>query len=33
VLWLESGRVKAMGAHDVLWRDKDYRAVFGGAES
>lgn len=29
VIWLENGRVRACDAHDVLWRDPDYRAVFG----
>ena len=29
VLWLEGGRVRRYAPHDVLWRDPDYRAVFG----
>ncbi|MGW5849086.1 ATP-binding cassette domain-containing protein [Streptomyces sp. NPDC055254] len=29
VVWLEDGRVRAVGPHDELWRrDPDYRAVF-----
>ncbi|MFE9480053.1 ATP-binding cassette domain-containing protein [Streptomyces spororaveus] len=33
VVWLDAGRVRATGAHTELWRDPDYRAVFGeGAE-
>ncbi|MFI6732619.1 ABC transporter ATP-binding protein [Nonomuraea sp. NPDC050451] len=31
VVWLEGGRVRARGPHDVLWRDPAYRAVFQGA--
>jgi ATP-binding cassette subfamily B protein len=31
VVWLESGRVRAVGPHDVLWREPEYQAVFGGA--
>jgi ATP-binding cassette subfamily B protein len=29
VVWLENGRVRAVGAHEELWRDDDYRGVFG----
>ena len=29
VVWLESGRVRAVGRHDELWRRPEYRAVFG----
>ncbi|MER7972002.1 ABC transporter ATP-binding protein [Streptomyces sp. NPDC096080] len=29
VAWLEGGRVRAVAPHEVLWRDPDYRAVFG----
>ncbi|MEU2733169.1 ABC transporter ATP-binding protein [Streptomyces griseoviridis] len=29
VAWLEEGRVRAVGPHEVLWRDPEYRAVFG----
>ncbi|MFF8387806.1 ATP-binding cassette domain-containing protein [Streptomyces kanasensis] len=28
VVWLEEGRVRAVGAHAALWRDPEYRAVF-----
>ncbi|MFI7467146.1 ABC transporter ATP-binding protein [Nonomuraea sp. NPDC049646] len=28
VVWLEEGRVRAAGPHEVLWRDPAYRAVF-----
>jgi ATP-binding cassette subfamily B protein len=28
VVWLDEGRVRAVGTHDVLWRDPAYRAVF-----
>jgi ATP-binding cassette subfamily B protein len=31
VVWLESGRVRAVGRHDELWRRPAYRAVFGTA--
>ncbi|MYS54633.1 ABC transporter ATP-binding protein, partial [Streptomyces sp. SID6013] len=29
VLWLERGRLRAVGTHRDLWRTADYRAVFG----
>jgi len=29
VVWLESGRLRAVGPHEVLWTDADYREVFG----
>lgn len=29
VVWLEAGRVRAIGRHAALWRDPDYRGVFG----
>jgi ATP-binding cassette subfamily B protein len=29
VVWLDEGRVRAMGPHDVLWADEKYREVFG----
>jgi ATP-binding cassette, subfamily B, bacterial len=29
VVWLESGRVRAVGPHEELWQDSDYREVFG----
>jgi ATP-binding cassette, subfamily B, bacterial len=29
VIWLDGGRVRAMGPHHQLWPDPDYRAVFG----
>jgi ATP-binding cassette subfamily B protein len=28
VAWLEGGRLRATAAHDELWQDPDYRAVF-----
>jgi ATP-binding cassette subfamily B protein len=28
VVWLEAGRVRAVGRHELLWDDPDYRAVF-----
>ncbi|MCK2217147.1 ABC transporter ATP-binding protein/permease [Actinomadura sp. ATCC 31491] len=28
VVWLDGGRVRAVGPHDVLWREPSYRAVF-----
>ncbi|MEV4573945.1 ABC transporter ATP-binding protein [Nonomuraea jabiensis] len=32
VVWLEGGKVRARGPHDVLWRDPAYRAVFQGTQ-
>jgi ATP-binding cassette subfamily B protein len=29
VVWLDGGRVRAVGPHARLWRDPAYRAVFG----
>ncbi|MFF4302947.1 ABC transporter ATP-binding protein [Streptomyces sp. NPDC001601] len=29
VAWLDGGRVRAVGTHAQLWRDPEYRAVFG----
>lgn len=29
VLWLENGRLRAVGTHEELWQDRDYREVFG----
>ncbi|MFF5139848.1 ABC transporter ATP-binding protein [Streptomyces sp. NPDC013157] len=29
VAWLDGGRVRAVGPHAELWRDPEYRAVFG----
>ena len=31
VAWLDRGRVRGYAAHDVLWRDPGYRALFAGA--
>jgi ATP-binding cassette subfamily B protein len=28
VVWLDGGRVRALGPHDQLWQDPDYRSVF-----
>ncbi|MFJ8739311.1 ABC transporter ATP-binding protein [Embleya sp. NPDC127516] len=28
VVWLAGGRVRAIGTHELLWEDPDYRAVF-----
>ena len=28
VVWLDQGRVRAYGSHDLLWTDPEYRAVF-----
>ncbi|MGW0805313.1 ABC transporter ATP-binding protein [Nonomuraea sp. NPDC002799] len=33
VIWLEDGTVRAVGPHDVLWRDPGYRAIFQGTAS
>lgn len=30
VAWLEAGRLRGLAPHRELWRDPDYRAVFGG---
>jgi ATP-binding cassette subfamily B protein len=32
VAWLDAGRIRALGPHDVLWSDPDYRSVFAVAE-
>ncbi len=32
VVWLEDGRVRAVGPHRLLWREAAYRAVFGARE-
>ena len=29
VVWLEAGRVRAVGPHEELWADEEYREVFG----
>ncbi|MGW4161154.1 ABC transporter ATP-binding protein [Streptomyces sp. NPDC004788] len=29
VAWLDGGRIRAFGPHDLLWADPGYRAVFG----
>jgi ATP-binding cassette subfamily B protein len=29
VVWLVAGRLRAVAAHDRLWADRDYRALFG----
>jgi ATP-binding cassette subfamily B protein len=29
VVWLDHGRVRAVGPHLLLWRDPHYREVFG----
>jgi ATP-binding cassette subfamily B protein len=31
VVWLESGRVRGVGPHETLWRQPEYRDVFGAA--
>ncbi|MFJ3230896.1 ABC transporter transmembrane domain-containing protein [Streptomyces sp. NPDC086787] len=33
VAWLDGGRIRAVGTHEELWRDADYRAVFGDADA
>ncbi|MDG9722978.1 ABC transporter ATP-binding protein [Streptomyces sp. DH41] len=33
VIWLESGRVRAVGTHRRLWQEAAYRAVFGTPEN
>lgn len=33
VAWLDAGRVRAVGTHAELWRDAEYRAVFGHANT
>jgi ATP-binding cassette subfamily B protein len=30
VAWLDGGRLRAVGTHEELWADPEYRAVFGG---
>ncbi|MFJ9906310.1 ABC transporter ATP-binding protein [Streptomyces sp. NPDC101152] len=32
VAWLEGGRIRAVGTHARLWRDAEYRSVFGGPD-
>ncbi|MFK4150156.1 ABC transporter ATP-binding protein [Streptomyces sp. NPDC004065] len=32
VIWLEGGRVRAVGTHRHLWKQADYRAVFAGED-
>ncbi|OSC56758.1 ABC transporter ATP-binding protein, partial [Streptomyces sp. 4F] len=32
VVWLEDGRVRAVGPHRLLWQEAAYRAVFGAPE-
>jgi ATP-binding cassette subfamily B protein len=29
VVWLDEGRVRALGSHDELWQRPEYREVFG----
>jgi ATP-binding cassette, subfamily B, bacterial RamA/AmfB len=29
VVWLDDGRLRALGSHDELWRLPEYRQVFG----
>ncbi|MFD8913215.1 ATP-binding cassette domain-containing protein [Streptomyces sp. NPDC059575] len=33
VAWLDEGRLRAVGPHADLWREEEYRAVFGDAEA
>ncbi|WP_455354778.1 ABC transporter ATP-binding protein [Streptomyces sp. SYSU K217416] len=33
VVWLEEGRVRAVGPHDILWEEAAYRAVFAGGSA
>ncbi|KOV63932.1 ABC transporter ATP-binding protein [Streptomyces sp. MMG1121] len=33
VAWLDGGRIRALGTHRDLWRDEEYRAVFGAGEA
>lgn len=33
VVWLDGGRLRAVGTHAELWRDPEYRAVFGGEDA
>ncbi|MFJ6542852.1 ABC transporter ATP-binding protein [Streptomyces sp. NPDC091385] len=33
VAWLDGGRLRAVGPHAELWREAEYRAVFGDAET
>lgn len=32
VAWMEAGRIRAVGTHQQLWQDPDYRAVFADPE-
>jgi len=33
VVWLDRGRIRATGPHEVLWHDPDYRALFLGTST